>query len=621
MSFLQIDLSSIGKKNRVIGIDLGTTNSLVAYVDENNNQPYIIDINGDGIVPSIVALLDDKSIVVGREAKKYLITDSDKTIYSVKRLMGKSFIDIENNSEKLTYKISHRREGLVRVEIAGKEYTPIELSSMILLDLKKRAEEHFGEPVFSAVITVPAYFNDSQRQATKDAGKLAGLDVLRIINEPTAAALSYGLDKTKDGVIAVYDLGGGTFDISILKIESGVFQVLATNGNSYLGGDDLDNEITNYFIKQLSLKFNNFNPNSNQFQYIKSICEEAKKELSFKESIEIVFTIPDSNVVYKEKFNQKLLNILCGPIIEKTIKPCLNALYDSGYENELLDSVVLVGGSTRMPLVKKMVSDIFKVKVIDDINPDEVVALGAAVQADILSGNRKDTLLLDVIPLSLGIEAYGGVMSFIVSRNTPIPTQAQEVYTTQVDNQTGIKINVYQGEREFVKDNRELASFLLSPLPPLPAGMNKIEVSFVINADGILNVKAKDTRTGLVQEIDVTPSYGLTELEIERMLRESIERAHEDINQRILVEAKNEANSMLMATEKSMKLYSKIIYENESKEINDSLLNLKNSLETADNKLIRDLTDHLDRITENFAKRIMDDTINKSLKDKVISKI
>jgi Fe-S protein assembly chaperone HscA len=618
-SLLQIDLGP-GRKRRVVGIDLGTTNSLVAYADEND-QPRVIDVNGDGIVPSVIAVLGQGDVVVGRKAREHLFTDTDKTIYSVKRLMGKSYNDLEHDTHLLSYRLAPRREGLVRVEIAGEEYTPIELSAMILRDLKARAEEHFGESVTAAVITVPAYFNDAQRQATKDAGKLAGLDVLRILNEPTAAALAYGLDQQRKGTVAVYDLGGGTFDVSILKLEMGVYQVLATGGDTYLGGDDIDQAIMTRLRGELASGHGLAEITPTELQQLRDAAERAKQELSSADETTIAIAFADHDVQITRTLTRAELEEIAGPIVDRTVEPCRRALRDAGLTPADIDAVVLVGGSTRMPLVKNTVAAIFGREPFDSLNPDEVVALGAAIQADVLSGNRRDTLLLDVVPLSLGIETVGGMMSVLIPRNTTIPTQVRENYTTFVDNQTGININVYQGEREFVRDNRQLASFTLGPLPPLPAGMPKIEVAFTIDADGILRVRARDMRTGTEQEIDVRPSYGLTEEEVERMLRESIEKAQQDITERMLVEARTEAETLVQAATKTFTKHADLIDEAERRTIEEIIGRLEEAMKGSDHRAVRAITDELDAATEPLAQRVLNSSVQESLGQKKIGEI
>ncbi|MBS1494908.1 MAG: Fe-S protein assembly chaperone HscA [Bacteroidetes bacterium] len=619
---LQIEIpKELKKKNDVIvGIDLGTTNSLIAYVKDGT--PQIIANKGeDKLVPSVIYIDDNKNILIGSEAKKHLITDTDKTIYSVKRLMGKSYEDIQGDSHLVSYNISEKaKEGLVRLTLAEKDYSPIELSSFILAELKERAEKFFGHDIKKCVITVPAYFNDAQRQATKDAGKIAGLDVLRIINEPTAAALAYGLDKNVSGsaekIIAVYDLGGGTFDISILKLKDGIFEVLATHGDTYLGGDDFDKALMDYFIKDIDVKLS-----KQDLSKLREISEDTKKKLTDVNEVEINAELPDSKFRLNKKVTLEVFEELIKPIVDKTEIACKTAIKDSKVDLQNIDTVVMVGGSTRVPLVIKTVEQIFGKQPFNNIDPDDVVALGAAVQADILAGNRKDILLLDVNPLSLGIETIGGVMSVLIPRNTTIPTQQKETYTTFMDNQTGVVVNVYQGEREFVKDNRSLAQFILKGITPQPAGMPKIEVSFIIDTDGILRVRAKDLKTQKEQEIEVKPSYGLTDNEVEEMIIEGLKNARSDMKERTFIETKTDAERLIHAVEKVLETRKESITKKENEMINSMLNELKSAIDAKNTEMVKQIQEKLDKETTPLAQRIMDDSINKALKDKSLMEL
>lgn len=625
---LQITLPGQNIGGKVVGIDLGTTNSLVAYVEFDEAK--VIPGRDGGIVPSVVTLGDDGSVVaVGVAAKKRALIDAGHTVYSVKRLMGKSYSDVQKESGMLSYKLVPREEGLVRINIGNKEYTPIELSSYVLRELKERAEKYFEEPVTKAVITVPAYFNDAQRQATKDAGRLAGLDVLRIINEPTAAALAYGLDRKKNGTFAVFDLGGGTFDISILKLTDGVFEVLSTNGDTYLGGDDIDRRLMELFLSQISRIEPGFTPSPEELQQIRAEAERAKIALTTAQSFTVDLNFTQKNIIYKRNLTRAEVEMAARPVLERTKKPCLEAMKDAGLTPKDIEEVVLVGGATRMPAVKELVQELFKRKPHDSLNPDEAVALGAAIQANILGGGASDILLLDVTPLSLGIETIGGMMSTIIGRNTTIPTKAHESYTTFADNQTGVVINVYQGERDLIKDNRHLASFTLKGIPPLPAGAAKVDVNFLIDADGILHVNAKEVHTGIETQIEVKPSYGLTDEEIERMLRESITFAKQDIAARKIGEAKTEAERVVAATEKvlgqirrnEIQLAPDKLQAMNVNSIIDALYALKKSLGTENAKEIQDNLDALESATEPLAHEIMNASVSEALSGKALEEV
>ena len=534
------------KKDVIIGIDLGTTNSLVAYAD--GEETFVIrDTSGsNALVPSILHFGKD-GVVVGDIAREKLISAPERTIYSVKRLMGKSYQDLSSLKDSVGYNvIDQDAEALVKVEIDGKYYTPIELSAEILKELKYRVEKHLKATVSKAVITVPAYFNDAQRQATRDAGKLAGLEVLRIVNEPTAASLAYGIGLLKDEeqTIVVYDLGGGTFDISILQIQNGIFEVLATHGDTQLGGDDFDKVIIDYWLSKSDISADGLNNNKSLGQEYRTEAEHAKKAIS---------TIGS----YKTSIANKELHIdaetfasLSYDLIAKTINACKLAMKDAKLSNEDIDQIVLVGGSTRMPIVKSAVSDYFGQSINDSLDPDEVVAIGAAIQADILAGNRKDLLLIDITPLSMGIETVGGLMDVIISRNSKVPTRAGRQYTTSVDGQKNLKIAVYQGERDLVEHNRKLGEFNLTDIPPMPAGIPKIEIKFILDADGILTVKATELRSNVETQMEIRSAYGISEEDMAKMLIDSLQNAESDMQTKGLLESINEANNILLAAQR-----------------------------------------------------------------------
>ncbi|HRH60040.1 MAG TPA: Fe-S protein assembly chaperone HscA, partial [Chitinophagaceae bacterium] len=599
----------------IVGIDLGTTNSLVAIIHPETKQPLALrEHNSSSLVPSVLHFGDD--VIVGDEAKKYLEEGPQRTIFSVKRLMGKSYNDIKEHASFFSYKIiDDDTERLVKVQVDDMFYSPIELSSYILKELKHRAEHILKTPVTKAVITVPAYFNDAQRQATRDAGKLAGFDVLRIVNEPTAASLAYGLGLNKDEskTIAVYDLGGGTFDISILHISNGIFEVLSTNGDTYLGGDNFDHAIVKHWMQQHGITEEELKVNKQLMQSLRLKAEEAKKYLSAHENFSAELN-GDHLSLSKEIFES-----LIAPFIATTIQCCKNAMKDAALTVQQIDTVVMVGGSTRVPAVKKAVSEFFQQQVNDSVNPDEVVALGAAVQADILAGNNKDFLLLDITPLSLGIETMGGLMDVLIPRNSKIPTKAARQYTTQKDAQSGMQISVYQGERDLVRDNRKLAAFELKGIPAMPAGFAKVEVSFLINADGILSVRAKELRSGIEQSIEVKPQYGLTDAEVERMLLDSITHAKDDIATRALVEAKTEVGQLLQATEKVLTESAALISQPEMIATAQAMQALQLALTMDDKNLIHKKIEELNTITTPFAERAMNAAVAEALKGRTIT--